>query len=278
MVFQPLYTPHGIPLYYNGKPVQLTPEQEEIATLYAQVGEDAIQLRDPKTATVFNANFFAYLKQELGEESVVKSMEKCDFSYIRRYLEEQRKQRVKASAEEKQLQQLRMGYMLVDGNCQKVGNYVVEPPSLFRGRGLHPRMGSLKMRVIPEQVLLNVDRNMAVPACPMPGHNYESIVCKRDALWLAKWEDNLGHGKYCTVNASCYLKGQNDMEKYEIARRLKKYIQKIRSTILKDLKSSDMKEKSLFDILVIARQLATAIWIIDKLALRVGNEKSEVDQ
>lgn len=24
------------------------------------------------------------------------------------------------------------------------------------------------------------------------------------------------------------------------------------------------------------RQLATAIWIIDKLALRVGNEKSEV--
>ena len=27
---------------------------------------------------------------------------------------------------------------------------------------------------------------------------------------------------------------------------------------------------------VMRRQLATAIWIIDKLALRVGNEKSEV--
>lgn len=27
---------------------------------------------------------------------------------------------------------------------------------------------------------------------------------------------------------------------------------------------------------VMCRQLATAIWIIDKLALRVGNEKSEV--
>ena len=111
---------------------------------------------------------------------------------------------------------------------------------------MHPRMGSLKMRVIPEQVLLTVDQNMAVPACPMPGHNYESIVCKKDALWLAKWEDNLGHGKYCGVNASCYLKGQNDMEKYEIARRLKQFIQKIRSTVLKDLQSDDLKEKSRF--------------------------------
>ena len=246
MVFQPLYAPHGVPLYYDGKPVALTPEQEEIATLYAQVGDDAIQLRDPKTAAVFNANFFSYFREALGAESPVRAMDKCDFSAIRAHLDEQRKQRVKASAEEKQQQQLRMGYMLVDGNCQKVGNYVIEPPSLFRGRGMHPRMGSLKMRVIPEQVLLNVDQNMAVPACPMPGHNYESIVCKKEALWLAKWEDNLGHGKYCGVNASCYLKGQNDMEKYEIARRLKQFIQKIRSTVLKDLQSDDLKEKSRF--------------------------------
>ena len=276
MVFQPLYTPHGVPLYYEGQPIALTPEQEEIATLYAQVGEDAIQLRDPQTAKIFNANFFAFFRQALGPHSPVQSLEKCDFGAIRAHLEAQRKQRVKASAEEKQLQQLRMGYMLVDGNCQKVGNYVVEPPSLFRGRGLHPRMGSVKMRVIPEQVLLNVDRNMAVPACPMPGHNYESIECKKDALWLAKWEDNLGHGKYCAVNASCYLKGQNDMEKYEIARRLKKHIQKIRRSVLENLRSSDLKEQSDFWNSVRRRQLATAIWIIDNLALRVGNEKSEV--
>ena len=48
------------------------------------------------------------------------------------------------------------------------------------------------------------------------------------------------------MNASCYLKGQNHMEKYEIARRLKQFIQKIRSTVLKDLQSDDLKEKSRF--------------------------------
>ena len=28
VIFQPPYQPHGVPLYYNGKPVKLTPEQE----------------------------------------------------------------------------------------------------------------------------------------------------------------------------------------------------------------------------------------------------------
>ena len=223
--------------------MKLTAEQEEIATLYAQVGEDAIQLRDPATAKIFNSNFFSYFKEEMGEESVVQQFGKCDFSAIRQYLEERKKQRVKASAEEKQQQQLRMGYILVDGNCQKAGNFTAEPPSLFRGRGLHPKAGSLKMRIIPEQVLLNVDTDMAIPCCPMNGHNYESITCKKDSLWLAKWEDNLGHGKYLAVNASCYLKGQNDMEKYETARRLKGCIDMIRSEVLHDLKSKSLRER-----------------------------------
>ena len=99
------------------------------------------------------------------------------------------------------------------------------------------------MRIIPEQVLLNVDTDMAIPCCPMNGHNYESITCKKDSLWLAKWEDNLGHGKYLAVNASCYLKGQNDMEKYETARRLKGCIDMIRSEVLHDLKSKSLRER-----------------------------------
>ena len=147
VIFQPPYQPHGVPLYYNGKPVKLTPEQEEIATLYAMVGEDAIQLREEESAKIFKSNFFAYFKEEMGAGSVVKTLEKCDFSHIRQYLEERKKNTQKATAEEKQQQQLRMGYLIIDGNLQKTGNYLVEPPSLFRGRGLHPKMGSVKVRV-----------------------------------------------------------------------------------------------------------------------------------
>ena len=66
------------------------------------------------------------------------------------------------------------------------------------------------------------------------------------------------------------------MEKYETARRLKKCIDVIRKQVLEDLHSKSMRERWLWRGRVMRRQLATAIWIIDKLALRVGNEKSEV--
>lgn len=34
---------------------------------------------------------------------------------------------------------------LVDGRVEKVGNFRAEPPGLFRGRGDHPRKGTLKV-------------------------------------------------------------------------------------------------------------------------------------
>lgn len=33
----------------------------------------------------------------------------------------------------------------LDGRKEKVGNFRVEPPSLFRGRGEHPKKGRLKV-------------------------------------------------------------------------------------------------------------------------------------
>lgn len=212
----------------------------------------------------------------MGVGSIVKSLEKCDFTAIRQYLEERKKNTIKATAEEKQQLQMKMGYVLIDGNVQKTGNFVVEPPSLFRGRGLHPKMGSVKMRVIPEQVELNVDLDMAIPACPMRGHNWDTLVNRPETSWMAHWVDNVQDmGKYMGVNTTSFLKGQHDMEKYETARRLKLCIKTIRETVLKELKSTSLRERSLFCGELINRQLATAIWIIDKLALRVGNEKSE---
>ena len=93
---------------------------------------------------------------------------------------------------------------------------------------------------------------------------------------MAHWVDNVQElGKYMGVNATSFLKGEHDMEKYEVARRLKHCIQRIRASVLTELKSSSLRERWAREERVTYRQLATAIWIIDKLALRVGNEKSE---
>lgn len=55
------------------------------------------------------------------------------------------------------------------------------------------------------------------------------------------------------------------MQKYEKARNLKNHIDKIRADYVADFKSKEMR----------IRQRAVALYFIDKLALRAGNEKDE---
>ena len=67
------------------------------------------------------------------------------------------------------------------------------------------------------------------------------------------------------LNPSSKLKGEKDMMKYEKARQLKLKIDKIREDYTVDFKSKEMR----------VRQRAVALYFIDKLALRAGNEKDE---
>jgi len=67
------------------------------------------------------------------------------------------------------------------------------------------------------------------------------------------------------LNPSSKLKGEKDMMKYEKARMLKAKIDDIRSNYMDDMKSKEMR----------VRQRAVALYFIDKLALRAGNEKDE---
>lgn len=46
----------------------------------------------------------------------------------------------------------------MDGYKQKIGNFRIEPPGLFRGRGDHPKQGALKKRVMPEQIIVNCSK------------------------------------------------------------------------------------------------------------------------
>ena len=59
-----------------------------------------------------------------------------------------------AIAKEKEAKPYR--YCMYDGVLEKVSNYMVEPPGIFRGRGEHPSAGKLKSRIVPEFVSINV--------------------------------------------------------------------------------------------------------------------------
>ena len=50
------------------------------------------------------------------------------------------------------------GYCMMDGHREKVGNFKIEPPGLFRGRGDHPKQGKLKHRICPEDIIINIGK------------------------------------------------------------------------------------------------------------------------
>ncbi|KAG2581629.1 hypothetical protein PVAP13_6KG055400 [Panicum virgatum] len=269
VIFPPPYKPHGVKMLYNGQPVDLTPEQEEVATMFAVMRDT-----DYATRPTFIDNFFTDWRQLLGKNHSIKKFELCDFTPIYEWhLREKEKKKQMTSEEKKALREDKLKqeeeYMwaVVDGVREKVGNFRVEPPGLFRGRGEHPKMGKLKRRIKPSDITINIGREAPVPECPIPGERWKEIRHDNTVTWLAFWNDPISQKdfKYVFLAASSSLKGQSDKEKYEKSRKLKDHIQKIRDNYTKDFRSKDETK----------RQIAVATYLIDKLALRAGNEKDD---
>lgn len=70
----------------------------------------------------------------------------------------------------------------------QVGNFRVEPPGLFRGRGEHPKMGKLKKRVYPGDITINIGKGEAIPEHPFPGQKWREIRHDNTVTWLAYWK------------------------------------------------------------------------------------------
>ncbi len=87
---------------------------------------------------------------------MIRDIAKCDFRPIYEWAQKEREAKKlkakdpkvrKAAKEEKDKLTNIYGFALVDGAREKVGNYRVEPPGLFRGRGAHPKTGMIKVCV-----------------------------------------------------------------------------------------------------------------------------------
>lgn len=280
VVFPPEYEPlpKDVKLIYDGVPVTLEPEAEEVATFYGSMLHSTVNVENP----TFNKNFFedfttvldktGHGKDKNGNVVKIKKFEKCDFKPIFEWFESERaKKKALPAAEKKALKAAKdeaekdYMYCMWDGRKQKVGNFRVEPPGLFRGRGEHPKTGRVKKRVSPEQITINIGKEAKVPE-PPAGHRWKEVKHDQEGTWLAMWQENInGAYKYVMLAANSDIKGQSDYKKFEKARELKKHIDRIRKEYDRDLRSDKMVE----------RQRATAIYLIDQFALRAGNEKGE---
>ncbi|XP_071616341.1 DNA topoisomerase 1 isoform X2 [Heliangelus exortis] len=229
-VFAPPYEPlpENVKFYYDGKVMKLSTKAEEVATFFAKMLD-----HEYTTKEVFRKNFFKDWRKKIKEEN-------------ERLLKE-------------------YGYCVMDNHKERIANFKIEPPGLFRGRGNHPKMGMLKRRIMPEDIIINCSKDSKIPA-PPPGHKWKEVRHDNKVTWLVSWTENIqGSIKYIMLNPSSRIKGEKDWQKYETARRLKKCVDKIRNQYREDWKSKEMK----------VRQRAVALYFIDKLALRAGNEKEE---
>ncbi|XP_034945495.1 DNA topoisomerase I, mitochondrial [Chelonus insularis] len=270
-VFAPPYEPlpPSVKFYYNGKEMKLSEPTEEVATFYARMLD-----HDYTTKKIFNDNFFKDWREVMTESERAKIMDlsKCNFREMHTYFLQKSEERKAMTKEEKKAIKEKndeiakeYGFCTIDGHKEKIGNFKIEPPGLFRGRGEHPKMGKLKKRVMPEDVLINCSKTSVIPK-PPPGHKWKEVRHDPTVTWLASWTENIqGQVKYVMLNPSSKLKGEKDWQKYETARKLAKSIDKIRAEYREDWKSKEMR----------IRQRAVALYFIDKLALRAGNEKDE---
>ncbi|EGG07499.1 uncharacterized protein MELLADRAFT_116253 [Melampsora larici-populina 98AG31] len=274
VLFPPEYVPlpKHVKMKYEGKSVDLPPESEEVAGFFgAMLNSDHCQ------KPTFCQNFFNDFLEVLAlhpprDRTKITSFEKCDFTPIFEYYDAERERKKSLSKEEKtklkkekdELEK-QFQFCLLDGRQEKVGNFRVEPPSLFRGRGEHPKTGRLKKRIYAEDITINCSKDAPIPI-PPAGHQWGSVVHLDKASWLAMWKENInGAFKYVFLAPGSSLKGQSDMKKFEKARQLKLHIERIRADYRQELE----------DKVMATRQRATAMYLIDVLALRAGNEKGD---
>jgi DNA topoisomerase I len=274
VAFPPEYVQRGINIKILGEIFFLNREQEEIIYAWAKK-KDTHYVKDP----VFQANFLSDFKKLLPERFMsVSNIDEIDmteaFSLVDKELKikENEKIRIKSLtrderrriSQEKKIEKEKLkaiyGKAKIDGIEVDVANWLVEPPGIFMGRGLHPLRGRWKPRVTPKDVTLNLGEDASVPEGP-----WKAIVHDHYSTWLASWIENLtGKRKYVWLHDSSYLRQDNDKAKYDTAKKLEYYISDIEKEIINQmLNSKDVTRK----------KISTVCYLIHKLAMRVGDEK-----
>lgn len=245
VVFPEEYKPHHVPILYNKEIIKLNSEEEEVATFYAKYLDTDYVLKKNFNENFFN-DFRDILRKELKEK--ITQFNKIDFTKIKKYLNKEKEQKKKNRGQQLEKQKRKKekyGFAIIDGKKQKIGNYMIEPPGLFLGRGTHPKSGKIKKRIYPEDVKINIGENEQIPNTNVPNHTkWGEILHNHYVMWLASWKDTITGGiKYMWLSSDSNFKSQSDLKKFERARKLSKIIKKIRKQYEKNWKSDNIKLK-----------------------------------
>ena len=274
VAFPPEYVQRGINIKILGEVFFLNREQEELIYAWAKK-KDTHYVKDPVFQSNFISDFIKLLPDRFGSIQKIDEIDMSEaFNLVDKELKikEEEKIRVKSLSREerrrisqgKKIEKEKLksiyGKAKIDGIEVDVANWLVEPPGIFMGRGLHPLRGKWKPRVTAKDVILNLGEDPSVPEGP-----WKAIVHDHYSMWLASWIETLtGKRKYVWLHDSSYLRQDSDKAKYDTAKELESYIFAIEKEIINQmLYAKDTTKK----------RVATVCYLIYKLAMRVGDEK-----
>lgn len=263
----PKYEAKGYSVKIKGELRKLRPVEEERIVAWAKkIGTPYVE--DP----VFAENFHNDLSELMGEKILLGDV---DYSEIYADVVEEREykkalpreEKKKLAAERKIIREAnkeKFGYALIDGDRCELGNYMVEPSSIFMGRGEHPFRGKWKEGPRHNDVILNHSNDVSPP----PG-DWKEVVWDSESIWIAKWKDKLtGKMKYVWPHDNSPIKQKKEIAKFDKAIELKKNLDKVQAFIKDNLAGEDLKR----------RKTATVCYLINELKFRVGDEKDEDEE
>ena len=293
-IYVPQYEPKGFAVKIQGNILKLTPKSEQMAVAWIRKRQSTASPPDK----VFMKNFMREFMEQLKKENpssqfldtfaseYLKKIENytandvtnpnaaihqdIDFSTVSDYVEGEKQKKANMTSEEKK--QLaadrkvkreklkeKFAFADVDGQKLEIANWTSEPSCLFAGRGDHPQRGKWKDGPREQDIILNLPKDV-----PVPAGSWKGVIWEPQKMYVAKWEDKLtGKIKYVWFSDTAFLKQSREMEKFKKAEDLGKQIKSIEAHILKNL---DDKNES-------RRKVATVCWLILNPNMRVGDEK-----
>ena len=261
------YKGSSLTVKVRGETVTLNDKQEEMAMAWTKkIGTPYVE--DPVFADNFHKDFSEVLIVEVLPGDV-------DFMEIHRLVLKEREERANMSYEERkaladerkairEANKERYGWAVFDGERSELGNYTVEPSSIFMGRGEHPMRGKWKEGPRHEDIELNLS-----PDAPRPEGNWKDIIWDPESIWIARWKDKLSDKmKYVWPSDSSPIKQKNEIEKFNKAVELRKNISDVQRFIGENLETEELRR----------RKTATVCYLIDELKFRVGDEKDDDEE
>jgi DNA topoisomerase-1 len=130
----------------------------------------------------FRSNFMKDFAEAMDLDEKI-SVEDFDWTPIAHWIETERVRKTNMTKEERkhlaqtrkkirEERKARYGWATVDGAKMEIGNYAVEPPGIFLGRGKNPLRGRWKPAITTKDVTLNLSPDARAPPGEWAGREW----------------------------------------------------------------------------------------------------------